>query len=591
MDRTGIRCKTLGRTILASAALAAIGLAAPVFAADKLWVTDGGDYNVAGNWNATGVPGAADDAVVSDNKTALITNNLPDGHQLYVSSTGDHGGATTGGGTLNHSAGSLHLAGTQSWMVVGDKNGFTGTYNMSGGASLLIDDDFMTIGQNGTGFLNMSGNSSINTRGLIFGRWNAPGNGTGTIGGNATINTREGGFTVAQQGIGNVTQNGGGVTVMASGDGNAWMYVGRDGGSNGTYNMAGGTLNSGTRIQVGQNLGSNGKFVQTGGVVTVGSNMSVGDAGTGTLDASGGTLNVNGEGLIIGAWRDGGAPANPGGQGTLKVSGNAILNLANLRLGRGDVANNVYPTGTTLQSGGTINVVDTLSVGSGHALSVGTYTMTGGLLKLGTGGLQIANDGSTGTFNLQGGTLDGQGRNITKGSGNATFTMTGGVLKNVNSIGFDVSQAGGTIAPGDSMGKTTINGAYTEQLAASLAIDLSGAAPVAEYDQLAVTGQVTVVGDLAVALGVGFTPTLGQQFTILDNQGPTDILGFFTGKPQDSTFVVGTSAFQISYHGGIGNNDVVLTTVPAPEPATVALVGLGVAGALGMRPRRRVRGA
>jgi fibronectin-binding autotransporter adhesin len=389
-------------------------LCLPASAVDKLWQTDNGDYNVDANWNPAGVPNN-DDALIVDGKTANLTTTPPPGHQLYVGATFDHGATTAGGGTLNQTGGDLHLAGNQSWMVVADLSGITATYNLSGG-SLLIDDDYMTIGQNGNGALNVSGTGSINTKGLIFGRWNPTAHGSrasgaGTLAGGGSITTRENGFVVGRQGDGVFTQNGGTVT-SAPGDFESWTFVGREAGSVGTYNMNAGTLTAGTRIQVGQDRGSTGTFNLSGGTVTVGNNMSVGDSGTGTVDVSGGTLNVNNEGLIIGAWRDTGPAATPpnppnvGGNGTLKVSGTGVINAANLRLGRGspqtvDQPNGgIYNTGVVQQTGGTVNVATEVSIGTGNVQSVGTYTQSGGTLNAGQ--FRIAMDGATGTYNLSG---------------------------------------------------------------------------------------------------------------------------------------------------------------------------------------------
>src|SRR5690606_25291986 len=94
-----------------------------------------------------------------------------------------------------------------------------------------------------------------------------------------------------------------------------------------------------------------------------------------------------------------------------------------------------------------------------------------------------------------------------------------------------------------------------------------------------------------LAVNVGFIPTLGQEFTIIDNQGST-ITGLFSYHNSllnnGDEFQVGQSLFQINYNLGSGLNDVVLTftgTLPVPEPSSLVLWMFGSL-ILGLRRRR-----
>jgi hypothetical protein len=713
------RAKRANFGVLSAFVLLGLACAAPwTLAVDKIWVTDQADWNTPGAWNPSGVPGAGDNNYVGNGLTAKITADVPQTQELYVGGVSDNGQDIAGPGTLTQTGGTLTLRGGNAWLVVGQRGGTTGTYNLSSG-KIDLNNDFMSVGQDGTGFLNVSGNGIVDVRGLIFGRWATPGNGTGTLTGNGAILTHENGFTVAQQGIGTFTQSGGTVTVPESGDGNQWMYIGRDGGT-GVYNMSAGTLNSGQRIQLGQSRTSKGTFNLTGGAVTVGHNMSVGDAGTGILDVSGGTLTVNDEGLIIGAWRDVGDAANPpnppnaGGNGLLKVSGTGVINANNLRIARGDPSQangGIYNTGVVQQTGGTVTVTNEVTVGSRNVLSNGTYNIsggslsaniirvaaggtgtmnvsgnaavnatqafmvgtndaaigtgtgtqtggtvhsggwvsigtdaaatgtytlsggsliadgdfnvsdnggsagtlnlsgsgiaqgnavflgkqanttaivmqTGGTMKVGGGNLNIAtNATAVGTYNLQDGVLDLQNHNISIGPGTGAFNMTGGTLKNANTIAFALNQTGGTLAPGASPGTTTIQGSYTLGAAGILDIDLNGPNAGTDFDQVIMTtGTLSLAGNLLAH--VGFTPALGSQFEIIDNQGANPVLGQFANAP-GGIYSVGAIQFSVNYAGGDGN-DVVLTTTAVPEPSILCLSGLAFAGLMGLRPSRRV---
>jgi hypothetical protein len=78
---------------------------------------------------------------------------------------------------------------------------------------------------------------------------------------------------------------------------------------------------------------------------------------------------------------------------------------------------------------------------------------------------------------------------------------------------------------------------------------------------------------------------LGTTFTILENTSGLGTTGFFEGLSEGSTFDVGDNRFQITYAGGTGANDVIITTVAVPEPASIGLLAIG---AIGLLRRRRM---
>ena len=85
-------------------------------------------------------------------------------------------------------------------------------------------------------------------------------------------------------------------------------------------------------------------------------------------------------------------------------------------------------TGVVTQSGGTVNVQNEVFVGNENsASSVGTYTLSGaGVLNVGNEVI-VGRDNGTGTFNLNGGTVNAA--KISGGSGSATVNFNGGVIK------------------------------------------------------------------------------------------------------------------------------------------------------------------
>src|SRR5262249_31904351 len=70
-----------------------------------------------------------------------------------------------------------------------------------------------------------------------------------------------------------------------------------------------------------------------------------------------------------------------------------------------------------------------------------------------------------------------------------------------------------------------------------------------------------------------FQGALNQQFMIIDNQGPSPIVGTFAGLPEGQTFTASNNlTYKISYVGGTGN-DVVLTQVGQGGKQAVVLSG------------------
>jgi hypothetical protein len=417
---------------------------------DKFWQTDGGDYMVDANWNPPGVPNG-DTVFIVDGKTSNLTTGAPPPiFRMYVGGTADFGGVTNGGGTFNQSTGDLHAAGSQSWMVVADKPGDPGTYNLSGG-SMLIDDDYLTIGQSGTGFLNVSGTGSINVRGLNFGRWGervagVVANGTGTLKDGGVITTRDLGFNVGREGIGVFTQDGGTVQVGTPGvaaDYQHWAFIGGHdevrGPRTGTYNMNGGVFNSAERIQIAQGVGSTATFNQTGGEVTAGTRpggvagpegfIEIGQGGVGTYNLSGGTLTAV-RSLVVGAWQ--------GGDGRFNITGGTVNIGEALQVARGstDPANRADPKGGLVnQSGGVVNTFWT-EIGASRFLGqtfVGTYKLSGtGVLNL-QYEMNVGRNNGEGVFDISGGTVNvglgaGQRTFNTGRGGKGTFTMSGGTI-------------------------------------------------------------------------------------------------------------------------------------------------------------------
>ncbi|MEJ7783293.1 MAG: DUF5050 domain-containing protein [Solirubrobacteraceae bacterium] len=142
---------------------------------------------------------------------------------------------------------------------------------------------------------------------------------------------------------------------------------------------------------------------------------------------------------------------------------------------------------------------------------------------------------------------------------------SGGILMGTGTACSITVEPGGTIAPGHSpgclsSGNLSLSGTYIAELA--------GTTACTQYDQLQVTGTVTVGGNLSVSLLNGFIPTAGSVFTLIANDGTDPVTGTFAGLAEGTTVSINGTAFRISYVGGTGN-DVTLTALTVPAAAAI----------------------
>jgi autotransporter-associated beta strand protein len=100
-----------------------------------------------------------------------------------------------------------------------------------------------------------------------------------------------------------------------------------------------------------------------------------------------------------------------------------------------------------------------------------------------------------------------------------------------------------------------------------------GATAGTEYDQLKVTGTVTV-NRARLVVAIRFPLQIGQSLTFIDNDGNDPISGIFTESfrdfPEGTLLVQSNMVLRISYVGGDGN-DVTFTRVAAP-PSTLGSI-------------------
>jgi hypothetical protein len=244
--------------------------------------------------------------------------------------------------------------------------------------------------------------------------------------------------------------------------------------------------------------------------------------------------------------------------GSLDVNGRTqtIASLAGgmvVRLGGGNLT--IAGPGTTIFSG----VIQT----------PGTVNLTGSQLTL------TGNNTFTGALNNNGASL-----RIARGSVVAPTTQTSGELAlSDNGTAGAVTVNGGAFRPGLGGGVfffSDPNFAFVGNTGplvlgpgATYHEPINGNAP-GTFGRIRAAGTVDVGGSTLVLSGSATAVALGNQITVIENDGADPIANTFAGLPEGATISGGPGNFNyvISYIGGTGN-DVVLIAATAPTATTM----------------------
>jgi fibronectin-binding autotransporter adhesin len=225
-------------------------------------------------------------------------------------------------------------------------------------------------------------------------------------------------------------------------------------------------------------------------------------------------------------------------------------------------------TAGSLTGAGTIQfgagaVANTLTVGSDGTSTTfsgiigSTNDTSDAMVKIGSGTLTLLGVHTfTGTYKASAGTLLVTGTLATT----STATLDGGTFAGTGTLGAVTGTgSGGTLAPGDPATSLAILAARSTTFAAAstYSVQLNGTIAGVNHDQLSVTGSVNLASS-TLSLSLGYTPSVGDSFTIVANDSTDAVTGTFTGQAEGSTITVGGVALTVSYVGGTGN-DVVLS--------------------------------
>jgi hypothetical protein len=165
------------------------------------------------------------------------------------------------------------------------------------------------------------------------------------------------------------------------------------------------------------------------------------------------------------------------------------------------------------------------------------------------------------------GILEANGNTLTLNAGNSR-------IKGFGNVGTVVLGDNSIISPGSSPGCISSTG-ITFDTGSTYDFEIAGNTVCTEYDQIDVTGLVTINGGVLEASFLGsFVPALNDEFIIISNDGTDEVTGEFDGLADGSRFEVAGVTFEINYDGGDGN-DVVLTAIAVPASVAAPDTGIG----------------
>ncbi len=338
-------------------------------------------------------------------------------------------------------------------------------------------------------------------------------------------------------------------------------------------------MHFGSSAQSGGN--SNIGNVTVGGTTTLSSTMDFVNPGTVNL----GSLNMaTGGSLIMTAGSGSGTISGATNLITVsRLNGTAGSITAGKALTTGHLSVNGATTGT--YSGSIANGLGTVRIsksGSGTLVLRGTNTYSG-QTDISQGTLLLSGSGSingTSGIALSGGSLV-QNSSVAL---SAPITWTGGAIGGSSTITGSLIASGTgakSINPGNSPGQLSVTGNVSLDTYTVLNLEVNSATAVSGYDVLALTGVLTL-NNATLNVILGYTPVMNDLYTIATF---SSLMGTFNGLADGSTFLAGGQLFEIQYNA----NDITLQAVP--EPSTVSLAVLSLAGLLVVCLRRKKSGA
>lgn len=446
------------------------------------------------------------------------------------------GSLTLNGGTLQYTAGF-----TSNRLVTLGAAG--GTFDTNGNNSSLagVISGAGALTKIGAGTLTLSGANTY-SGGTIVNAGSLQGNSTslqGDITNNAIVvfdQSLAGTYAGVMEGTGSlVKQNTGSLALT------------------GVNTYTGGTFLNGGILSVGadDNLGNaTGRLTFNGGTLQYSTGFA--SARPVTLNASGGTVDTNGNTATLSGVIGGSGGLTKAGAGTLTLGGTntytgaTAINEGTLQMSLGGslasatavrVAKDaIFDVNNTAQTIGSIAGAGDVTLGSG-ALTAGadnTSTTQSGVIsgtggnftKIGTGVLNL-----TGANTYTGLTTINAGALLINGSITSdTLVVNGAVLGGTGTIVGRVDNSG-ILAPGNSIGTLKVTGNYTDHPGSEYRVEVTGAG---ESDKLAVTGSANLGNGLVTVQSLGGAFGNSTTYTILS---AGSVGGDFSGATSDFVFL------------------------------------------------------
>lgn len=375
--------------------------------------------------------------------------------------------------------------------------------------------------------------------------------------------------------------------------------------NDGFVNHTGGTLVLNGQFTAGRNAAGNaGLYVLDGGTINGNSNNNTvfavaRNSGTGTFDMKAGTLNLasgsnaaNNSGLDATGTNLGGilaismadAAGGNGGTGVFNMNGGTAT-IKEIRFGttNGPLEGSAGAGSSTLNvNGGTLYL-------GGNVARTGGAVGEGGIKNYGTGTASYA-------INLSGGVI-GASRNwssdlnmtLSNTNGGVTFKTTDatGAAHNVTLSG--ILSGSGTLTKAD-LGTLTLSGANTygggtDILAGAVVANFAGALGVGNVE----VGNATLTLNVANIIADTANLYFGTDSLVSLNYTGNDVVNGVINTSTNQSMAAGlwTAAQLNSFFGGSNFSGDGTLTVVIPEPASIPLLGLGLAGAAFVRRRKR----
>ena len=537
------------------------------------WTGNTGVWSDSAQWDS-GVPTSGENIVIgtstanSSDDFSLAIGSLTLGNSSDALVISD-GVALNVGGTISN-AGNIQLnsAGSSSFLKITGNVSLTGTGTVTLGSAgpnfitgasgtgtevLTSSNTIQGVGSIGNGLMGFVNSATVNansaTGPLAINVSSAGFNNTGTLqaisGGNLTIQgpfLNFNGTTHILTG-GTYTANGGNIS-FAGGTSGVTTLSARV-----TQEAGGQMINTTTGANAFANLGT----ITSTGVLTT----TQGFTQPGVFSMAGALNILPNTTVNVGSVKQIVNNALTGGQWVLDFS----LNIT------GTPARIMTNSATVTLSGGTFkNTTDgsdafaslTANKKSLRVMNFAHFTTNGSLANTGTMLVQkgctmtIGGTGTSYSQTLGKTTMDGMlkgGVNISAGTYLGAGSVTGAF-----SLGGGTSNATFSVGDAGKSAQVKVTGSYTQLANGILSTGIGGTTVATQYSQVKVTGPATLAGTLAAPLLSGFTPTVGQTFTVVS---ATSVTGTFS----NTTIAINSSEhFAISYTG----TTAVLTVASGP---------------------------